>query len=204
MSVISYPPANPAYTDGTQVPGPCAVTAFRTALNAYVAGVEDMAQATQGALENLHTRGFHGALSGGAITAGVGLSVSVAALTAFCGQIVGTDAATVVGGLTDNATSYIWLRQDGTFTVTATDVAPTADHGIALRWGTATAAGGAVTAVSNDRAWWSRDGSIDTVTVGDSVSVPVGRQMLTYETSEVDGAETIYGTKAVLGLTSAV
>lgn len=205
MSVIAYPPVNPAYADGTPVPGPCAITAFRTALNSYVAGAEAMAQATQGAVENLHLRGFHGGLTGGTISAGAGLSVSVAALTAFCGQLVGTNAATTVGGLTDNATSYIWLRQDGTFTVTATDVSPsTADHGIALRWGTATAAGGAVTAVSNARNWWSRDGLIDTVTVGDSISVPIGRQMLTYETSTISGTETVYGVEAVMGLASTV
>lgn len=156
MSVVTQVPLNPAIApNATQVPGPIAVTAFRTALNTYVSSVEDKVQLAQAFIEGLASLIGNGVVSGGLISAGAGLSVSVSALVALVGNRVETDAATTVGGLANGAsggsTNRIWLRQDGSFTVNQSGSAPsTGDgHGLAILLGTADTAAGAVTGVTN-------------------------------------------------------
>lgn len=107
----------------------------------------------QAAVEYLTAAIGYGALTGGAITSGMGLSVNVGAYTAIVGNWVGNDASQVVGGLTDGALNYLWLRQDGQWTVNTTGITPlsTDGHGAAMLWGTATVVSGAVTIVSNIR-----------------------------------------------------
>ena len=162
MAVVIPSPTHPTFADGTPVPGPCAVTAFRTSVNAYVAGAEGMAQLDCAFAELRQAVDGSGARSGGVIAAGAGLSVTVAALTAFVGTYVETNASTTVGSLTPSGTRYIWLRQDGTFTATDTSAAPsTADgHGLYLLWGTATTDGSTVTAVTNNRVWLQGEGYV--------------------------------------------
>jgi hypothetical protein len=94
----------------------------------------------------------NGAVTGGTLSAGTGLSVAFTALSAFVNTPVALDAGTV-GGLTDNAMNYLFLRQDGTWTVntTGTDPLTTDSHGASLLWGTAAASGGAVATVTNER-----------------------------------------------------
>lgn len=106
------------------------------------------------AVEQLTDAIGNGALTGGAITAGVGASVSIAALTAIVGTFVGFDAAQIVA-VEDGVLNYIFLRQDWSWKVPpgGSSTLPTSadGHGQALLWGTATCAGGIVTAVSNVR-----------------------------------------------------
>jgi len=135
----------PNYVFGSAVAFGTLVNTNQDALLARIrqafAGVEGLAGAI----------GF-GALSGGAITAGAGLSVNVAALTAVVGTPVGFTASQIVGGLTDNALNYLYLRQDWTWTVNTSGTLPSGDgHGTALLWGTATTSGGSVSATSNVR-----------------------------------------------------
>jgi len=77
----------------------------------------------------------------------------VAALTALVGSWLGFDASQTVGGLTNTATNYLFLREDGTWTVNTTGSNPsdTTTHGDFLLWGTAVCAGGVVTGVTQRR-----------------------------------------------------
>lgn len=155
MPTTDPTPTNPtAADDATPVPGPVLPSDFRPLFNAYAAAAEDKAQLAVAFLEALQTALGNGALTGGTISAGVGLSVSVAALTAFVGTYVNVTGATVVGSLADTTTNYIFLYQDGTFTSNTTGTVPSSSggHGAAMLWGTATTAGGIVTGVSNVRA----------------------------------------------------
>ena len=94
-----------------------------------------------------------GAISGGAITAGSGLMVNIATGQGVVSGTAILFAAVSALAVPASSTARIWLRQDGTFTVTATASAPasTDGHGAALLWGTATTGGSAVTGVSNAR-----------------------------------------------------
>ena len=105
-------------------------------------------------LEKLQAVLGNGALSGGTIAAGVGLSVDIAALEALVGTWVGTDDVTTVGGLTASSVNYLFLRQNGEFSVNTTGADPSATAGDFLLWGTATCDGSGVTAVSNSRTWF--------------------------------------------------
>lgn len=167
---------------------------FLTALNARQDEIEDRYQRAQGNLEQLGIALAYGGLSGGAITAGVGLSASVAALTALVGGYVGTDAAITVGDLAPNDVSYLWLRQDGTFTANVTGTVPSGDtHGAALLWGTVTTDGSSVTAVDNDRVWFSPQ------TVRDRIETSSALRVGRYHQYNVHRALTCYGTMRIEG-----
>ena len=176
---------------------------FRTTLNANQALLEARDLAVQASVEGIIRAHGYGAVSGGAISVGVGLSVSVAAMEALVGSAVALTAATTVGSLTPSQVNYIYLRQDGTFTVNTTGTTPSdATHGAALLWGTATTDAGAVTAVSNERAWVAPDTSTDNVAAGSALIVPAGRQWQAQGTATVYGTVTTYGTAEVLGQAS--
>lgn len=155
MGVVTPTPTHPTLAAaGTPVPSPCQATALRGAINGYVATQEGHIQLAGALMEQLQGILGNGAWRGGIIAAATGLSVSVAALTALVGTWVQTDASTTVGGLTPSTTNSLWLRQDGTFTVTTGAAPSTSDgHGAYLLWGTATTDAGSVTAVSNNRTW---------------------------------------------------
>lgn len=155
MAVLTPVTTHPTIDAAVPDVAPATPFDFKLQINARketLAGRDELIMAL---LEKLQDALGEGALTGGTVTAGVGLSVSVAAGTAFLGYWIGWDASVVVGGLADGASgagvNRIWLRQDATFTVTQTGVEPTtADgHGRALLWATATTAAGAVTAVDN-------------------------------------------------------
>jgi hypothetical protein len=154
MAVVTQTTKNPAISpNAATIAGPIDPGEFRGAVNTYVAAVEDKAQQSVAFVEQLQQAIGNGALSGGTISAGAGLSVSIAAFKALIGTVIETDAATIVGGLTPSDLNYIYARQDGTFTVNLDDSDPTdiAAHGDFLRWGTATTDGSGVTGVTNDR-----------------------------------------------------
>jgi len=148
----------PEPTDPTQaLPIPDITAGYASDLRAKLNAVKDAADAkamlSQANVEQLHGALGFGELSGGTITAGTGLSVNVASLTAFVGAKVEYSGSQVVGGLEDDQLNYIFLRQDATWTIPAggssTPPTPADGHGEALLWGTATTVSGAVTAVSN-------------------------------------------------------
>lgn len=136
--------------------------AFLAALNARLDLLRDRDEWIAAWLEQLAKALGNGWLSGGAITAGVGLSVSVAAGSAIVGTYTSWNAAETVGGLSASSTNYIWLRSKGSggaaaaagsFSSNTSGTAPSGDGlGDALLWGTATTDATTVTAVSNARA----------------------------------------------------
>jgi hypothetical protein len=141
----------------TVTPIPAAdANAFRPNINAAISAVDTKAQLAQSYLEKALLSLGYGAISGGQISIGTGLSVNVAALEAMVGNYVQLTGTTVVGGLTDNTVNYLYLRQNAgapaNFTVNTTGIVPAdADGGAALLWGTASTSGGVVTSVTNQR-----------------------------------------------------
>lgn len=141
--------------------------AISTALTDYVAGVASGLVTTLNTrqnelelrdskatawLEKLHTTLGNGWISGGAISAGQGLAVTVASLSAMVGHIVAFDASQIVG-LSASAVNYIYLRENGTWTVNTTGATPTdtTTYGLSLLWGTATTSASGVVTISNTR-----------------------------------------------------
>lgn len=153
MSITTYTPTNPAIAPDAGSVGQCLAETFRGSLNAYVAAVEDKAQAIQGYAEQMSAYDGYGALTdGGTIAAGAGLSVTIGPYTAYVGNIVGNAGTGTVGSLGANATSTIYLYQDGTFDTTGT----VTSHGPSMPWGQATTNASTVTAVSNIRRYHQR------------------------------------------------
>jgi hypothetical protein len=167
MAELPLTPLHPDISGNVTAVSNAPVT-FRSGLNTNIAAVEDKAQLAVCAIEKLQAALGNGALSGGDFHAGTGLSVHAAALTALVGTWVGFDAEQTIGGLTDDDTNYIFLRQDGTWTVnlTGADPADTATHGAFLLWGTATAASGSVSAVTNQRNTFMNLGAKNLTTTG--------------------------------------
>lgn len=156
MALVSETPTNNTiYTNAGTVAAGLA-SAFRAAVNGYAGTVEDKAQLIQAFLERENlTLGF-GAIGGGAVAAvASSLNVTIAAATAIIGNYVRSDSTGTIG-LTNAATNYIYMRQNGTFeSNTAGTVPGTADgKGTALLWGSAVTAGGSVSSVSNARQEW--------------------------------------------------
>lgn len=157
MAVLTQTTKHPAVSpNATPIPGPIDPDVLRANLNTYVASAEEKAQQAVAFVEQMQAAWGNGALSGGIITAGVGFSVSVAALKALVGTVVETDAALVIGGLTPSTANNLYVRQDGTGEAIATGASPNyptdiSAHGDFLLWGTATCDGSGVTAVTNDR-----------------------------------------------------
>lgn len=154
MSIIVEAPTNPEFTAAfSGLPAGNAID-FRTALNAKLQSIYDLLQVDAAFLELLVETLGNGAISGGEVSAGVGLSVSVATYSALIGTIIRTDAATTVGGLADNAFNYLYARQDGTWSTNTTGTPPTSadGHGQALQWAIVQTDTGAVTQIDNSRA----------------------------------------------------
>lgn len=126
---------------------------FRTDFNAALALVETKAETATAFLEALQNALGNGALTGGVISAGTGLSVDITALTAFVGTWVNITTTTTVGSLANGVLNYLFLYQDGTFTSNTSGTVPSSagGHGQAMLWGTATTSAGSVTSVSNTR-----------------------------------------------------
>lgn len=157
MAVVTEVPTNySVYPDlGTVAAG--AASAFRPALNAYIGSVESKVQSVQAWGEQEARYWGYGCISGGTIAAGVGLNVTVGAFEAVVGNYVRDTATGTVGGLTSNATNYIFLHQDGTWAVNTTGAIPgTANgHGTAVIWGQAVTGTGTVISVSNLRPYYA-------------------------------------------------
>lgn len=168
MSVVDQNPLNPSIAQSAGTISPGLASAFRPALNALVGAVENKAELVQAHLEQMLFGLGMGALSGGTITGGVGLSVVISPLRAMVGNIVETDSASTVGGLAANATNFLWLRQDGWWSAGTTTTAPgPADgHGTAFLWGTATTNASTVTFISNVRDWFQRWSGETVVSLG--------------------------------------
>lgn len=139
--------ANPYIGPDAGTIGQCLASGFRGSINAYVGTVEAKAQLVQWQAERLAATDGYGCISGGAISAGAGLSVTVAAFEALIGNYTQTTGPGTVGGLTDNATSTVYAYQDGHLDTHGTATA----HGLSMPWGAATTASGSVASVSQAR-----------------------------------------------------
>jgi hypothetical protein len=196
MAVVTETPTNyTIYTDAGTVPAGAA-SAFRPALNGYIGTVESRVQTVQANLERVALCHGYGAVSGGTVTAGVGLNVIIGAFEAVVGNYVRNDAIGTVGGLTSNTTNYVFLHQDGTFAVNTTGTNPgtATAHGTAILWATAVTGTGTVTSVSNIRQQYA-GGTIQmhavsgVVSMGQPWGLGVGTATVNALTEQVLGAD---------------
>lgn len=168
MAIISREPTFPDVQASYANLG--ALTSAETVRSSLDNKMETNYVATQSAialLESLQTHIGNGAISGGTISAGTGLSVDIAAFEAFLGTIVGNDATTTVGGLAANDVNYIFATQSGTFlTDPDPNAIPLGSYGAYMLWGTATTDGTGVTAVSNDRRHVQKPGHLSKSVAG--------------------------------------
>jgi len=153
MSYVTQTPVDPvvAAADPSVTSG--LASAFRGKINTAYSDLMTRLKLIMAAVENIGTQVGAGAISGGAVTAGSGLSVSVATLKAFVGSVVEFNASQTVGGFTGSATNYLYLRQDGTWTINTTGTAPgTGDgHGLSLLWATVVCGASTVTSIGDTR-----------------------------------------------------
>ncbi len=149
MAQIAYSPYNQTIGANAGTLNPALGTAFRVSLNGYVGTVEDKAQLVQAHVEQFAGAAGNGWISGGSVTIGAGLTVSVAALTAMVGNMVGFDASQSVGGFSSTGTANLYLRQDGTWTVGTATPGTSDNHGTAVVWASVVTLTGTVTSVDN-------------------------------------------------------
>ena len=156
MANVTIVPTDPTTVAPiVEIPANQSPSTVRAAINSRLAIGRDDSRRIQARIEAFHATIGNGWVSGGAMTAGTDLSVTIAAGTGMAGHYVAWDAPVTVGGLAASTTNYIWLRQDGwgasAFHVTQTPVAPPSSdgHGAAVLWGTASTNATAVTAVSH-------------------------------------------------------
>lgn len=155
MALSNPTPRNPAIAPNlTTVPAGGTGASQLAAWNAFVSGVEDKIQLLLGLAEQKASYLGSGAISGGVISIGTGLSVDITAIEAMVGTYVQVTGTTTLGGLAQSVVNDVFLRQDGTFTATSGAAVPdvTDSHGFYLKIGTATTNTTNVTAVTNDRA----------------------------------------------------
>ncbi len=107
--------------------------------NANWSDFELLSRATQG----------HVVLSGLGLSAGQGLSVVVAEGTASLDKLVNVEETAIVG-LPPSSTTYVWLRDDGTFTLTPTLTPPMGVHTLV---GSVTTGSESVIRVDTSVAW---------------------------------------------------
>lgn len=188
-------PLDPAFVDVTDLAAGLAGAGFRTNLNTNIDSAEAQAQAAQANLELMANALGFGALSGGAISVGTGLTANIAAGAAIIGSHVSWNAI-VSPALAQSTTNYIWMRQDGTASATTTTTAPSGDgKGYALLWGTATTNTTNVTAVTNIRHYFmTAFGSMDTIPAGQTVYLPEGYQQIIKGPLNVNGVLHVNGT----------
>ncbi len=128
-------------------------SSFAGNLQARLDAIEGRINIVAARVEKLSNLIGDGAITGGAISIGTGLSVDITALEGIVGTYVEKSATVTVGGLAPNDTNRLWLRQTGEFTVNQSDTPPsdTDGKGAALKWGQAVTGTSTVTSVSNAR-----------------------------------------------------
>lgn len=177
MSTGTPVPTNPAIAEdaGTLTPG--LASQFRRRLNEYVGSVEDKVQVVQAYVEHHIDVHGYGALAGGTIAPGTGLSVTISPYEAVVGNYVYYDGTVTLGDLAANNTNYIYLHQDGTFEANVAGTVPAPSvHGPAVYWGYAQTDAGSVVAVSNLRpAAWRQ--SVGTITLSGGTITPVAEEI---------------------------
>src|SRR5687767_2957069 len=98
MAIVTPTTLNPTIaTNAASLNGQDDPDAFLGALNTKVADAEDKAQLGTARLEQLQAAMGNAAISGGIVSAGAGLSVSVTALEALVGTFTEHDASQTVG-----------------------------------------------------------------------------------------------------------
>lgn len=151
MALIDREATNPDFSTPYASIGQMLANQVRDTINTKLSTQTSQQNLAMALLEVLTNFVGNGAIYGGEISAGAGLSVEIAAYEAFVGSVIGDDAATTVGGLVANDVNYLFLRQNGTWTVNQDGSDPSAAAGDFLLWGTATTDGSSVTAISNVR-----------------------------------------------------
>jgi hypothetical protein len=137
-------PAGPVFESGDTAP------VVRTKLNGGLAWAEEQIQGVEDRLEgSVSALVGRGVVTGLLVTAGAGLSVSVASGTAVVGFPV-TKATPSTVAVEPSATNRVYLMQDGSFQTTTSPTPPAGQECVPLA--TATTNAGAVTAVDNDPA----------------------------------------------------
>lgn len=160
MAFIAPSPSDPALADSAKTPlGGFTAGNLAGKINDQDTAVEDKAQRVGALLELLGTQIGAGAVTGGTIAPGTGLTVTITAGKAFIPTYVEWNATEIVLVIASK-TSNIYLRQDNTWTVIANDASPNyptdiSTHGSYFLWGTATAGASTVSAVSNTRTSWA-------------------------------------------------
>lgn len=172
--------------------GQCLASGFRGSINAYVGTVEAKAQLVQWQGERLAATDGYGCISGGAIAAGAGLSVTVAAFEALIGNYVQTDGPGTVGGLADNSITTVYAYQDGYLDTHGTATA----HGLSMPWGAVTAVSGSVTAVSQARRHHTRQYGGTAIQVNDTGTITLDAAQVSYPSLMFGG--TAVGTVVVV------
>lgn len=151
MAVIDREATHPTFATPYASIGQMLASEVRNTINTKLETQNANDSRAVGGIEALVNVFGNGAISGGLITAGAGLSVDIAAWEALVGTYIGNDASTTVGGLAPSSVNYIFARQNGAFSVNQDGSDPSATAGDFLLWGTATTDGSGVTAVSNNR-----------------------------------------------------
>jgi len=134
---------------GTEFASGDTAPAVREKLNANLGWSEDQMQGIEDRLEGgLRELIGDGVVSGLSVSAGTGLSVNVADGRAMVGHVVVKSLVTTGIAVAPNATSKVYLLQDGTFYTTAGSDPPGSQPSVLLA--SAVADGSGVTSVNND------------------------------------------------------
>jgi len=134
----------------------------------------------------------HVVLSGLGLSAGQGLSVVVSAGTASLDKLVEVEE-TEITGLPPSSTTYVWLRDDGTFTLTPTMTPPAGIHTLI---GSATTGAEAVIGVDASVAWKGQrvEGAVRQVTGPNSLVVMLNAPRVGIGTDSPSDALHVSGT----------
>lgn len=154
MAFVTPTPTNPFFSTAIASIAAGNALDFRSSLNNRVSGLDSKCMLLAALTELLTETMGNGAISGGAVTAGVGLSVSIAPLTAFVGNYLQSNATETVGGFSTSAPDqYVWLRQDGTWTVDIGSTPPSSadGHGESLAWAIVETDLGSIVSIDNNR-----------------------------------------------------
>jgi len=201
MPIVAEVPKNPAISvNTTPIAAVLSPALFRAAYQAVLDAIEDKVQLAVAYSEELTEAIGNGAISGGIISIGAGLAVNVSALKALVGTVTENDATQTVGSLTASALNFLFLRQNGTWTINTTGAVPVniTTHGAFLFWGTATTNVSTVTAVSNARQGFAPRAEYDELNAYQTETIPHGTQKIIMDSLTCYGTLTVHGKMRII------
>lgn len=139
---------HPSYGDGA--------TTYASRQETWMTNAEANEQAiqTRNELSNnllVGTGVIAGSYTAPLLAIGAGLSVNVAAFSAFLGNPIQKTSTSIIGGLTPSTVNHLYLMQDGSYLSNTTGVSPGTLSNPATKLGTATTGVATVTSVDNTR-----------------------------------------------------